>query len=153
MPAEVERTLIIVKPDGVQRGLIAEILGRFERRGIKVVGLKMIHIDRALAETHYAVHRGKLFYQDLVEYISLSPVVVAVLEAPNAIAITRAMLGATRPHESAPGTIRGDLALEGLRNLMHASDSPETAAGEIALYFQPHELMSYPREMDRWVLA
>jgi nucleoside-diphosphate kinase len=153
MPAEAERTLIIVKPDGVQRGLVAEILGRFERRGMKLIGLKLMRIDRALAETHYAVHRGKFFFEDLVEYISLSPVVVAVLEAPNAIAISRAMLGATRPHESAPGTIRGDLALEGLRNLLHASDSPETAASEIALFFQPHELMTYEREIDRWVLA
>jgi nucleoside-diphosphate kinase len=152
MAAEVERTLIIVKPDGVQRGLVAEILGRFERRGMKIVALKMLHIDRALAETHYAVHREKPFFGDLVTYISHSPVVVAVVEAPHAIEIVRAMLGKTRPHEAAPGTIRGDLALEGLRNLMHASDGPETAAAEIALYFGERELFSYTREIDRWVL-
>jgi nucleoside-diphosphate kinase len=152
MVGEVERTLVIVKPDGVQRGLIAEILGRFERRGLKVVGLKMIHIDRELAETHYAVHRGKPFYDDLVAHLSHSPVVVAVLEAPHAIKIVRAALGSTHPHEAAPGTIRGDLALNSLRNLMHASDKPETAAVEIALYFGEHELLSYAREVDRWVL-
>ena len=149
---EVERTLIIVKPDGVQRGLVADILGRFERRGMKLVGLKMIHIDRPLAERHYAVHQGKFFYEDLVSYITSSPVVVAVLEAPNAIEVVRAMIGKTRPHEAASGTIRGDLALAGLRNLVHASDAPNTAASEIALYFQPGELLRYERELDRWVL-
>lgn len=153
MPTAVERTLIIVKPDGVQRGLTAEILGRFERRGFKLVGLKLIHIDRALAETHYAVHRDKFFYQDLVSYITLSPVVVAVLEGPNAIEVVRAMIGKTRPHEASSGTIRGDFALEGLRNLVHASDAPETATSEIALYFKPQELLSYERDVDRWVLA
>ena len=153
MPTAVERTLIIVKPDAVQRGLVAEILGRFERRGLKLVGLKLIPIDRPLAEQHYAVHRGKFFYEDLVSYITLSPVVVAVLEGPNAIEGARAMIGKTRPHEAAGGTIRGDFALEGLRNLVHASDAPDTAAGEIALYFQEGELHAYERDLDRWVLA
>lgn len=153
MPPSVERTLIIVKPDGVQRGLTAEILGRFERRGFKIVGLKLIHINRQLAETHYAVHREKPFFPELVDYISASPVVVAVLEAPHAIEVVRAMIGKTRPHEAASGTIRGDFALEGLRNLVHASDAPETAAAEIKLYFQPNELLSYERDLDRWVLA
>jgi len=152
MATEAERTLIIVKPDGVQRGLVADILGRFERRGMKLVGLKMIHIDRPLAEQHYAVHQGKFFYADLVSYITSSPVVVAVLEAPNAIEVVRAMIGKTRPHEAASGTIRGDLALAGLRNLVHASDAPETAASEIALYFQQGELLSYERDLDRWIL-
>ncbi len=152
MATPTERTLIIVKPDGVQRGLIAELLGRFERRGLKIVGLKMIQLDRPLAERHYAVHKGKFFYEDLVAYITMSPVVVAVLEGPHAIEVVRAMLGKTRPHEAAPGTIRGDLALEGLRNLLHASDSPETAASEIALYFQDGELFSYQRDLDRWIL-
>ena len=152
MAMDVQRTLIIVKPDGVQRGLVSEILGRFERRGMKLVGLKLIHIDRALAEEHYAVHKGKFFYDDLVGYITSSPVVVGVLEAPNAIEVVRAMIGKTRPHEAASGTIRGDLALAGLRNLVHASDAPETAASEIALYFKENELLSYERELDRWVL-
>jgi nucleoside-diphosphate kinase len=153
MPTAVERTLILVKPDGVQRGLSAEILGRFERRGFKLVGLKLIHIDRALAETHYAVHREKPFFGELVEYLSSRPVVAAVLEGPNAIEVVRAMIGKTRPHEAASGTIRGDFALEGLRNLVHASDAPETAETEIALYFAPGDLHSYERELDRWVLA
>lgn len=153
MPTEVERTLIIVKPDGVQRGLTAEILGRFERRGLKFVGLKLIHIDRPLAEKHYAVHQGKFFYEDLVSYITTSPVVVAALEGPNAIQIVRSMIGKTRPHEAASGTIRGDFAVEGLRNLVHASDAPETAQSEITLYFQDNELMDYQREIDRWILA
>ena len=152
MVMDVQRTLIIVKPDGVQRGLVSEILGRFERRGLKFVGLKLIHINRDLAEQHYAVHRGKFFYNDLVAYISMSPVVVAVLEAPNAIEVVRSMIGKTRPHEAASGTIRGDLALAGLRNLVHASDAPETAAIEIALYFQAGELQDYERDVDRWVL-
>ncbi|MBI3971377.1 MAG: nucleoside-diphosphate kinase [Chloroflexi bacterium] len=153
MVTAVERTLIIVKPDGVQRGLISEILSRFERRGFKIAGMKMIHLNRTLAETHYAVHRGKFFYEELVDYITTSPVVVAVLEGPNAIDVVRAMLGKTRPNEAAPGTIRGDFALEGLRNLMHASDSPETSSSEITLYFKEHELFTYEREIDRWVLA
>jgi nucleoside-diphosphate kinase len=153
MPTAVERTLILVKPDGVQRGLSAEILGRFERRGFKLVGLKLIHIDRALAETHYAVHREKPFFGELVEYLSSRPVVAAVLEGPNAIEVVRAMIGKTRPHEAASGTIRGDFALEGLRTLVHASDAPETAEAEIALYFAPGDLHSYERELDRWVLA
>ncbi len=148
-----ERTLVIVKPDGVQRGLLGEILDRLERRGLKFVALKLIQIDRPLAERHYAVHQGKFFYEDLVSYITLSPVVVAVLEGPNAIEVVRAMIGKTRPHEAASGTIRGDFALEGLRNLVHASDAPETAAGEIGLYFQEGELMAYQRETDRWVVA
>jgi nucleoside-diphosphate kinase len=152
MAMDVERTLVIVKPDGVQRGLIWEILGRFERRGMKLVGLKLIHIDRPLAERHYAVHQGKFFYEDLVSYITSSPVVVAVLEAPNAIEVVRAMVGKTRPHEAASGTIRGDLALAGLRNLVHASDGPETAAYEIGLFFRDGELLDYQRDLDRWVL-
>lgn len=152
MPNPVERTLIIVKPDGVQRGLTGEILGRFERRGLKFVGLKLIQIDRPLAEQHYAEHAGKSFYNDLVQYITSRPVVVAVLEGPNAIAVVRAMIGKTRPHEAASGTIRGDFALEGLRNLVHASDAPETAQKEIALYFKEGELLTYQRELDRWVL-
>lgn len=153
MPTVIERTLILVKPDGVQRGLVAEILGRFERRGFKLVGLKLLQIDRALAETHYAVHRGKFFYDDLVSYITVSPVVAAVLAGPNAIEVVRAMIGKTRPGEAAAGTIRGDLALDGLRNLVHASDAPNTAIAEIALYFTEEELSSYERDIERWIVA
>ncbi len=146
-----ERTLVVVKPDGVQRGLVGEILRRFEARGLKVVGVKMLQVGRDMAEEHYAVHRGKFFYEGLVSYITSGPVVAMVLEGPEAIKAVRLMVGATRPYESAPGSIRGDFALAGLRNLIHASDAPETAAAELALWFRSDELQSYPRDLDRWI--
>ena len=146
-----ERTLIIVKPDGVQRGLVSEILGRFERRGLKIAALKLMQIDRELAERHYAVHVGKFFYDELVEYITSGPVVVAVLEGPKVIEIVRSMIGKTRPNEAVGGTIRGDFAVEGLRNLIHASDAPETATEEIGLYFRDGEVVTYTRAIDHWV--
>ena len=147
-----EYTLILVKPDGVQRALVGELLGRFERRGLKIVGLKLMVVERSLAETHYAEHQGKFFFAGLVEHLTSAPVVAAVLEGPEAIQVVRAIVGSTRPWEAAPGTIRGDLALHGLRNLIHASDAPETAAAEIALWFRPAELCAYTREVDRWIL-
>ena len=149
MPAE--RTLIIVKPDGVQRGLVSEILGRFERRGLKIAARKLMQIDRELAERHYAVHVGKFFYDELVEYITSGPVVVAVLEGPKVSDIVRSMIGKTRPNEAVGGTIRGDFAVEGLRNLIHASDAPETATEEIDLYFRDGEVVTYSRAIDHWV--
>jgi nucleoside-diphosphate kinase len=148
-----ERTLVLIKPDGVQRLLVGRILARFEERGLKLVALKLMRVDHALAERHYAVHREKPFFKGLVEFITSAPLVAAVLEGPNAIAVVRAMNGATRPHEAAPGTIRGDLAVETAQNLVHASDSAETAAAELALWFAPGELLDYDREIDRWVLA
>ena len=132
-----ERTLVLVKPDGVQRLLVGRILARFEERGLKLVGLKLVHVDRALAEQHYAVHREKPFFGGLVEFITSSPLVAVALDGPNAIAVVRSMVGATRPHEAAPGTIRGDFALETAQNLIHASDGAETAAAELALWFSP----------------
>ena len=146
----IERTLVLVKPDGVQRGLVGEVLARFERKGVKLVALKLVSVSRDLAEKHYAVHKGKFFYEDLVKVISSSPVVAMVLEGPNAIAVVRAMVGSTRPHEAAPGTIRGDFALVGLRNLVHASDAPETAKSEIALWF-PDGVVEYTRDVERWM--
>jgi nucleoside-diphosphate kinase len=148
-----ERTLVLVKPDGVQRLLAGRILARFEERGLKIVGLKLVRVDRALAERHYAVHRAKPFFAGLVEFITSSPVVAAAFEGPNAIAVVRMMVGATKPHEAAPGTIRGDFALETAQNLIHASDAAETAAAELALWFAPGELLAYEREIDRWALA
>ena len=145
-----ERTLVVLKPDAVQRGIAAEILGRFERRGLRIVALRLLKVERAMAEKHYAVHKGKFFYDDLVKMFTASPVVAFVLEGPNAIAVVRAMVGATRPHEAASGTIRGDYALVGLRNLVHASDAPETAASEIALWF-PDGVVEYTRDVDRWM--
>ena len=148
-----ERTLVLIKPDGVQRLLTGRILTRYEDRGLKIVGLKLIHVTADLAERHYAVHREKPFFRGLVEFITSAPLVAAVLEGPNAIAVVRAMNGATRPHEAAPGSIRGDFALETAQNLVHASDSVENAAAEVALWFDPAELLAYDREIDRWVLA
>lgn len=146
-----QRTLVIVKPDGVQRGLTGNILARFEERGFKIVALKIMWVPTDLAEAHYAVHKGKFFYQSLVDYITSNPVVVMVLEGHEAIGAVRKMVGATRPWEAEAGTIRGDLALMGLRNLIHASDAPETAESEIALWFQPAEVVEYTRELDRWI--
>jgi nucleoside-diphosphate kinase len=148
-----ERTLVLVKPDGVQRLLVGRILARFEERGLKLVALKLMRVDRALAERHYAVHRDKPFFAGLLDFITSGPLVALALEGPNAIANVRSMVGATRPHEATPGSIRGDLAVETAQNLVHASDSPETAEAEIALWFAPDELVAYEREIDRWVLA
>ena len=148
-----ERTLVLVKPDGVQRLLAGRIIARFEDRGFKIVGLKLVHVDRELAERHYAVHRERPFFGGLVEFITSSPLVAMALEGPNAIAVVRSMVGTTRPHEAAPGTIRGDFALETAQNLIHASDGPETAVAELALWFADGELVDYSREVDRWVLA
>ncbi len=148
-----ERTLVIVKPDGVQRGLIGEITGRLERRGLKLVGMKLMQISRELAETHYSVHKGKPFYDGLITYITSAPVVVQVWEGPNAIAAVRRTLGATNPTEANPGTIRADYGLDVERNLTHGSDGPETAAREIALFFQPEELLTWSRCTDPWILG
>ena len=146
-----QRTLVLVKPDGVQRALVGKILARFEERGMKIVGLKIVQVSRELAEKHYAVHKGKFFYEGLVSYITSSPVVALVLEGHEAIGAVRAMVGATRPWEAAAGTIRGDYAMMGLRNLIHASDAEETAKNEIALWFKPDELATYTRDLDKWV--
>ncbi len=146
-----ERTLVIVKPDGVQRGLVGEIVQRFEKRGFRMVGMKMVQVSRDLAEQHYAVHKGKFFYDSLVTYIASSPVVAMVIEGHEAIKTVRLMVGSTRPYEAAPGTIRGDLAMMGLRNLIHASDAPETASSEINLWFKPAEVLDYTRDVDKWV--
>jgi nucleoside-diphosphate kinase len=146
-----QQTLIIVKPDGVQRSLVGTIIDRFERRGLKIVAMRLMQIDRALAERHYGVHRGRPFFEGLVSYICSSPVVVAVLEGRNAIAVARTTMGATNAAEAAPGTIRGDLALEIGRNLVHGSDSEESARHEIALFFQPGEIVSYGRSADGWI--
>jgi nucleoside-diphosphate kinase len=148
-----ERTLVLIKPDGVQRLLTGRILARYEDRGLKLIALKLVRVDRALAERHYAVHRDKPFFGSLVEFITSGPLVALALEGPNAIAIVRGINGATRPHEAAPGTIRGDFAVETAQNLVHASDSAETAESELGLWFTPQELLSYDREIDRWVTA
>ena len=147
-----ERTLILIKPDGVQRALIGQIVSRYEERGLRIVGIKMVHADRALAEQHYAVHRDKQFFAGLVEFICSGPLVAMAVEGPNAVAVCRAINGATRPHEAAPGSIRGDLALDTGHNLVHGSDSVETANAELALWFKTDEQFDYARALDSWVL-
>ena len=148
-----ERTLVLIKPDGVQRLLVGRILERYESRGLKLVGLKLVHVDRALAERHYDVHRARPFFRSLVDFMTSSPLVALALEGPDAIAVVRTINGATRPNQAAPGTIRGDFALETAQNLVHASDSPENAVAELALWFAPAELLDYERDIDRWALA
>jgi nucleoside-diphosphate kinase len=147
----VERTLIIVKPEGVQRGLIGEVIARFERKGLKVVGLKLIQISRETAEKHYAEHVGKPFYEGLVSHITSSPVVVGVLEGPEAVSVARTMMGVTNPRAAAPGTIRGDYGLDIGFNIIHGSDGQEAAQREIGIFFASAELVSYDRAGDRWV--
>lgn len=149
--ADVQQTLVLVKPDGMQRGLGGTILARLEGRGLKLVGIKLIHIDESLARRHYGAHEGKGFFLSLVSYITSSPVIAAVLEGPNAVEIVRNTMGATNPAQAALGTIRGDLALEIGRNLIHGSDSPESAAHEIGLFFSEGEVFSYVRDIDRWI--
>lgn len=146
-----ERTLVIVKPDGVQRGLIGPIITRLEQRGLKIVGLKMMQITPELARQHYAIHEGKPFFDGLIRYITSSPVVVMVVEGKKAIEVVRATMGATNPVVAASGTIRADYALEIGRNLVHGSDGPETAKTEIALFFKPEELLDYSRDTDKWI--
>jgi nucleoside-diphosphate kinase len=146
-----ERTLIIIKPDAVQRGLTGEILRRFESRGLRIIGMKFMQVSRELAEKHYAVHRERPFFGSLVNYIISSPVVVIALEGTNAVAAARQTIGATKPAEAAAGTIRGDFALEIGRNLVHGSDSVENGQIEVANFFTEEELVSWPRAADPWI--
>jgi nucleoside-diphosphate kinase len=148
----VERTLIIIKPDGVERLLIGPIITRIEQRGLKIVALKMMQVSNELARKHYAVHEGKPFFEPLIHYITSAPVVVMALEGPQAIQVARNTIGATRPAEAATGSIRGDLGLMVGRNLVHGSDSPDNAAAEIALWFEAAEVIDYERAVDRWIL-
>jgi nucleoside-diphosphate kinase len=150
--ANTDRTLIIVKPDGVQRGLAGTILSRLEQRGLKLVALKLIQMDRPLAERHYEALRDKPFYSSLVDYITSRPVIVGVVEGPNAFQTVRDTMGATDPLKAAPGTIRFDFGVSIGRNLIHGSDSAESAEREINLFFRPEEILTYPRDTDRWIL-
>ncbi|NWF63745.1 MAG: nucleoside-diphosphate kinase [Chloroflexi bacterium] len=146
-----ERSLVLVKPDGVQRGLIGEAIARFERRGLRLVAAKFIWVSKDLAEAHYAEHKGKGFYDGLISYITSAPVMAMVWEGPNAVAAIRQTVGSTKPWEAAPGTIRHDFALEVGRNLIHASDKPETGERETALWFKQEELVEWARAIDAWV--
>ena len=146
-----ERTLFLIKPDAMQRGLAGEIIARLERRGLKIAGMKLLRISRELAERHYAEHVGKPFFAGLVEFITSAPVIAIAWEGKDAIRVVRATIGATNPVEAAPGTVRADFGLDKGRNLVHASDGPESAARELALFFAPDELLSWDRDVDRWV--
>lgn len=146
-----EKTLILVKPDGVQRGLAGEIISRFERRGLKLAGLKFLQMPQELAETHYAVHKERPFYNSLVEYITSGPVVAMVWQGNDAIAAARATMGATNPVQAAPGTIRGDFGMEIGRNLVHGSDSPENAVKEVNIFFDESELVDWSRTTESWI--
>lgn len=148
---DIDQTLVILKPDAVQRGLVGQIISRFELRGLKIVAMKMLQLSRELAEKHYAVHRGKDFYPPLVEYITSAPVVVMAVAGPSAIEVVRKMMGTTDSRQADPGTIRGDWSLSKQANLVHGSDSPQTAATEIALFFRPDELLNYDRADQKWV--
>jgi len=146
-----EKTLVLVKPDGVQRGLIGEVIIRLERRGLKLVAARFLAVSNELAEKHYAVHKGKNFYESLMRYITSAPVMAMVWEGPNAVVAVRQTMGATRPTEAAPGSLRHDFALDVGRNLTHASDTPENAEKEIALWFTPEEVVSWGRAVDTWI--
>lgn len=146
-----ERSLVILKPDAVQRGLVGPILTRLEQRGLKLIGMKLMQIDDALARRHYAVHAERPFFPGLVSYITSGPVVTLAIEGKGVIGMIRSMVGATNPAQAVPGTIRGDFALEVGRNLIHASDSPENGEAEVALFFGAQELLSYSRNVDGWI--
>lgn len=146
-----ERTLILVKPDAMQRGLAGEILARFERRGLRMVGLRLLKVDRNMAKRHYAEHVGKPFFDGLVGYITSAPIVAAVFEGTNAVAAARQLMGSTRPTEAAPGTIRADFGLEVGRNLVHGSDSVASAKREIDIFFEGQRLASWKRDVDPWI--
>jgi len=147
-----EQTLVLVKPDGVQRGLTGEIIGRLERRGLKLVAMKLMQVDDALAHRHYGEHVDRPFFAGLVSFITSGPVVAMAWEANNVVEIVRSTMGVTNPANAAPGTIRGDLGVDIGRNLIHGSDSPESAARELALFFKPEEILSYSRSNDGWIV-
>lgn len=146
-----ERTLVLVKPDGVQRGLAGAVLNRFERRGLKLIGLKMLQVDETLADRHYAEHVGKPFFEGLRGFITSSPLVAAVFEGEGAVQVVRSTMGATNPADAAPGTIRADFAVDLGRNVVHGSDSPESGEREASLFFDEAELVSWERDSERWI--
>jgi len=146
-----ERSLVLIKPDGIQRGLAGNIIWRLERRGLKIVAMKMIQMDKDLAHRHYAIHKDKPFFNDLVEFITSTPIIAIVFAGEKAVEVIRQTMGETNSAKAAPGTIRGDFALDVQHNLVHGSDSPENAAKEISIFFSPEEIMDYSRNIDRWI--
>ncbi|MBM3154648.1 MAG: nucleoside-diphosphate kinase [Chloroflexi bacterium] len=148
-----ERSLVLVKPDAIQRGLAGTIISRLERRGLRIVAMKMLQVDKALAQRHYGIHKEKPFFNDLVKFITSSPIIAAVFEGERAIDIIRQTMGATDPAKAASGSIRGDFGLDVQQNLVHGSDSVENAKKEIELFFKPEEILSYHRDVDRWITS
>ena len=146
-----ERSLVLIKPDAIQRGLAGEIISRLERRGLKIVAMKMLHMDKALAQRHYAVHKGKAFFDGLVDFISSSPIIAIVFQGKNAVEVVRQMMGETDPSKAQSGTIRGDFAIDIGHNLIHGSDSLENASKEIDLFFSKEEIFDYDRETNKWI--
>ncbi|MCH9040284.1 MAG: nucleoside-diphosphate kinase [Chloroflexi bacterium] len=147
-----ERTLVLLKPDSIQRGLAGEVISRLERRGLKFVAMKLMKVSEDLAHRHYGEHVGKPFFDGLVKFITSSPIVAMVVEGENAVEVVRSTIGATNPAQAEPGTIRGDLALTIGMNLVHGSDSPESARREIDIFFQPQEIVEYSRNVDAWII-
>ena len=146
-----ERTYLMVKPDGIQRGLVGEIMSRFEKKGLKLVAAKLMVIPKETAEKHYAEHKDKKFFPSLISYITSGPVFAMVWEGENAVQVCRNIMGKTNPQESAPGTIRGDYCMVTGVNIIHGSDSPESAAREIGIFFRPEDLVDYKRDSDKWI--
>ena len=149
---EIERTLVLVKPDAMQRGLAGEVLKRLEQRGLRIAGLKLLLVSDEMAKRHYAEHENKPFYQGLLSFITSAPIIAAAFEGPGAVQAARQVMGATDPQKAAPGTIRADLGIDMGRNLVHGSDSAESAARELAIFFEPDELLAYDRAIDPWLV-
>jgi len=146
-----ERSLVLIKPDAIQRGLAGEIISRLERKGLKIVAMKMLHMDKNLAQRHYAIHKGKAFFDDLVNFITSSPLIAIIFQGKNAVEVIRQMMGETDPAKAQPGTIRGDFGIDIGHNLVHGSDSLENASKEIDLFFSAEEIFNYDRELDTWI--
>jgi nucleoside-diphosphate kinase len=146
-----ERSLVLIKPDAIQRGLAGEIISRLEEKGLKIVAMKMLHMDKNLAQRHYAIHKGKAFFDDLVNFILSSPVIAIIFQGKNAVEIIRQMMGETDPAKAHSGTIRGDFGIDIGHNLVHGSDSLENAVKEIDLFFSEEEIFKYDRELDTWI--
>jgi len=146
-----ERSLVFIKPDAIQRGLAGEIISRLERKGLTIVAMKMLQMDKSLAQRHYAIHKDKPFFTELVDFIISSPIIAIVFQGKNAVALIRQMMGETNPAKASPGTIRGDLGINITHNLIHGSDSPENASQEISLFFSGEEIADYTRDIDKWI--
>ena len=146
-----ERSLVLIKPDAIQRGLAGEIISRLEKKGLKIVAMKMLHMDRNLAERHYAIHKGKAFFDDLVNFITSSPLIAVIFQGKNAVEVIRQMMGETDPAKASSGSIRGDFGIDIVHNLVHGSDSLENAQKEIDLFFSAEEIFNYNRGLDAWI--